>query len=232
MHDPSAPESPCGAARSPCSPTRRGQGARARAHRDAALARLRERRVRGPQPRRAATPTRRSTWPAAASPTASRPWWCAAATGWCTSACRRSPAPAYPLGIIPAGTGNDVARYFDLPRKDPVAAADRVIASRTPHHRPGPQRRPLLRHRAGRRLRRDRQRARQRDDLAQGPDALQPRHPGRAAHLPAAPLHPRPRRRDASSSRRCWSRSATARPSAAACGSPRARCSTTACSTW
>lgn len=35
-----------------------------------------------------------------------------------------------PLGIIPAGTGNDVARYFDLPRKDPVAAADRVIASR------------------------------------------------------------------------------------------------------
>ena len=35
-----------------------------------------------------------------------------------------------PLGIIPAGTGNDVARYFDLPRKDPVAAADRVIGSR------------------------------------------------------------------------------------------------------
>ena len=33
------------------------------------------------------------------------------------------------LGIIPAGTGNDVARYFDLPRTDPVAAADRVIAS-------------------------------------------------------------------------------------------------------
>jgi diacylglycerol kinase (ATP) len=32
-----------------------------------------------------------------------------------------------PLGMIPAGTGNDVARYFDLPRKDPVAAADRVI---------------------------------------------------------------------------------------------------------
>ncbi len=33
------------------------------------------------------------------------------------------------LGIIPAGTGNDVARYFDIPRKDPIAAADRVIAS-------------------------------------------------------------------------------------------------------
>ncbi len=35
------------------------------------------------------------------------------------------------LGIIPSGTGNDVARYFDLPRKDPLAAADRVIAGRT-----------------------------------------------------------------------------------------------------
>ncbi len=34
------------------------------------------------------------------------------------------------LGIIPCGTGNDVARYFDIPRKDPLAAADRVIASR------------------------------------------------------------------------------------------------------
>lgn len=36
-----------------------------------------------------------------------------------------------PLGIIPAGTGNDVARYFDLPRKDPEAAVDRVVAGRT-----------------------------------------------------------------------------------------------------
>ncbi|WP_243057627.1 diacylglycerol kinase [Nocardioides sp. SR21] len=33
-----------------------------------------------------------------------------------------------PLGIIPAGTGNDVARYFDIPRKDPAAAADRMLA--------------------------------------------------------------------------------------------------------
>jgi diacylglycerol kinase (ATP) len=36
-----------------------------------------------------------------------------------------------PLGIVPAGTGNDVARYFDLPRKDPEAAADRILAGRT-----------------------------------------------------------------------------------------------------
>ncbi|MCD6638373.1 MAG: YegS/Rv2252/BmrU family lipid kinase [Nocardioides sp.] len=36
-----------------------------------------------------------------------------------------------PLGLIPSGSGNDVARYLDLPRKDAAAAADRVIASRT-----------------------------------------------------------------------------------------------------
>jgi diacylglycerol kinase (ATP) len=36
-----------------------------------------------------------------------------------------------PLGIVPAGTGNDVARYFDIPRKDPEAAVDRVVAGRT-----------------------------------------------------------------------------------------------------
>jgi diacylglycerol kinase (ATP) len=35
------------------------------------------------------------------------------------------------LGVIPAGTGNDVARYFDLPRRDPRAAAERVLAGRT-----------------------------------------------------------------------------------------------------
>ena len=34
-----------------------------------------------------------------------------------------------PLGLIPAGSGNDVARYLDLPRSDPVAAADRIVAS-------------------------------------------------------------------------------------------------------
>ncbi len=40
-------------------------------------------------------------------------------------------ATTTPLGIIPSGTGNDVARYFDIPRKDPEAAADLVIAGRT-----------------------------------------------------------------------------------------------------
>ena len=35
------------------------------------------------------------------------------------------------LGIIPAGTGNDVARYFNLPRTDPATAAERVIGGET-----------------------------------------------------------------------------------------------------
>jgi diacylglycerol kinase (ATP) len=34
------------------------------------------------------------------------------------------------LGIIPAGTGNDVARYVGVPRTDPQLAADVVVGSR------------------------------------------------------------------------------------------------------
>ena len=34
------------------------------------------------------------------------------------------------LGLIPAGTGNDVARYFDVPRDDTDAATDVVIGGR------------------------------------------------------------------------------------------------------
>ncbi|WP_340538475.1 diacylglycerol kinase [Nocardioides sp. GXZ039] len=33
------------------------------------------------------------------------------------------------LGIVPAGTGNDVARYLGFSRKDPLAAADRIAGS-------------------------------------------------------------------------------------------------------
>jgi diacylglycerol kinase (ATP) len=40
-------------------------------------------------------------------------------------------ATGIPLGILPAGSGNDVARYFDLPRKSPDEAVDRVVAGRT-----------------------------------------------------------------------------------------------------
>jgi len=35
------------------------------------------------------------------------------------------------LGIIPTGTGNDVARYLGLPRADPLGAADVVVAGKT-----------------------------------------------------------------------------------------------------
>jgi diacylglycerol kinase (ATP) len=34
------------------------------------------------------------------------------------------------LGLVPAGTGNDVARYLDLPRKDVHAATDILIAGK------------------------------------------------------------------------------------------------------
>ncbi len=36
-----------------------------------------------------------------------------------------------PLGLVPAGTGNDVARYFDIPLKDVGAAVGRVVAGGT-----------------------------------------------------------------------------------------------------
>jgi diacylglycerol kinase (ATP) len=38
---------------------------------------------------------------------------------------------AIPLGIIPAGTGNDVARALGIPRDDPAAAADLVLSGTT-----------------------------------------------------------------------------------------------------
>jgi diacylglycerol kinase (ATP) len=34
------------------------------------------------------------------------------------------------LGLIPAGSGNDMARYFDIPRKDAAAATDVVIGGK------------------------------------------------------------------------------------------------------
>lgn len=34
-----------------------------------------------------------------------------------------------PLGIVPAGTGNDIARSLGIPHRDPDAAVDRIIAA-------------------------------------------------------------------------------------------------------
>ena len=95
----------------------KGRGARARA---AVLPRLRDAGVRGPRPaqgrrrRRGARPGPRTR-----SPTASRRSWSSAATAWCTSAVQALAGTGVPLGVVPAGTGNDVARYLDLPRKRP-----------------------------------------------------------------------------------------------------------------
>ena len=36
-----------------------------------------------------------------------------------------------PMGIVPAGTGNDVARALGIPRDDPLAATDLVVTGRT-----------------------------------------------------------------------------------------------------
>lgn len=38
-------------------------------------------------------------------------------------------AATAPLGIVPAGTGNDIARYVGLHRNDPLAAVDRIVAA-------------------------------------------------------------------------------------------------------
>lgn len=35
------------------------------------------------------------------------------------------------LGVVPAGTGNDVSRYFGIPRENPAAAVDAIIAANT-----------------------------------------------------------------------------------------------------
>ncbi len=98
------------------------------------------------------------------------------------------------LGVIPAGTGNDAARYFAVPRDNPLAATDVVIGGRrrtVDLARTGPTYflcvlsagfDAVVNERANRHA------------LAAGADEVQPRDGRRAAHLPAARLHPRPRR--------------------------------------
>ena len=207
----------------------KGKGAKARA---VALPRLRDAGfvVRDLQGADAGRGPRR--WPGSASPTASSRWSCAAGDGMVHLAAQALAGTPTRLGVIPAGTGNDVARYLDIPRKDPAAAADVVVAGRT---------RTLDLARSGSTY--------FVTVLAAGFDAIVneranqmtwPRGQMRynlatLAELrtfkPLA-LHPRARRGDPAGRGDAGRRRQRARPSAAACGSPRGPCSTTVCSTW
>ena len=208
-----------------------GKG-RGRKARDAALARLRERRLRrtrprGPRRRRGSRPGPASRWPTGVDALV-----VCGGDGMVHLGVQAVAGTDTPLGIIPAGTGNDVARYLDLPRKDPPTAAERVIAGTT---------RTVDLARSG-----DRYFV---TVLAAGFDAVVNERANRmtwprgqmrynlATLAELRTFQPLPYTLELDGtvmhrSTRCWSRSATVRRSAAGCGSPRVRCSTTACSTW
>ncbi|GAA1929300.1 diacylglycerol kinase [Nocardioides hwasunensis] len=130
MHDPAGPDHPVRGREialltNPASG--RGRGAR---HRDAALARLREsgfvvRNLQGRDADEAADLARGCVSDGVEALVV------CGGDGLVHLAVQAVAGTDVPLGVIPSGTGNDVARYLDLPRADPVAAADRVIASRT-----------------------------------------------------------------------------------------------------
>ena len=129
MHDPAAPETPVRGREialltNPMSG--KGKGAR---HRDAALARLRESGfvVRNLQGRDADEASDLAQGCVADGVEALV---VCGGDGLVHLGVQAVAGTGVPLGLIPSGTGNDVARYLDLPRTDPVAAADRIIASR------------------------------------------------------------------------------------------------------
>ena len=129
MHDPAVPDRPVRGREIALltNPTSgRGKGAR---HRDAALARLREsgfvvRNLQGRDVDEAADLARGCVADGVEALVV------CGGDGLVHLGVQAVAGTGIPLGLIPSGTGNDVARYLDLPRTDPVAAADRIIASR------------------------------------------------------------------------------------------------------
>ena len=135
-----------------------------------------------------------------------------------------------PLGIIPGGRGNDLARVLGIP-DDPEAAVDASCRrAQPPDRRRRGQRQALPRHRQ-RRLRLRSQPARQRNQLPARQPRLRLRRDPHPDRLEAGPLHDPGRRASATASPATRSRSPTAAPSAAACTSPPTPSSTTASST-
>ena len=131
-----------------------------------------------------------------------------------------------PLGVIAAGTGNDIARELGLPVRDAAKAVERILAGgtqgrrrRASHDADG--RAPLVRRGARRRVRRRRQRAGQ--PAGAGRRARCATTSRSCASCPCSGPSPTSSSStgDASRPRRCSSPSATGRPTAAACGSPR-----------
>ena len=165
-------------------------------------ARRHRRRRHGPPRRRPRAPTPRRRWPS--SPPAP------ATTSPAASACRCTTRSRRPTCVT-----HRHARAASTPSGTSTPTGDGT----------------LVRRRAGCRLRLARQRAREHLALAEGADALQPRHRPRAAAVPRDPVRRDGRRACATRPGRCSSPSATGRPTAAACGSARTPSSTTGCST-
>ena len=87
--------------------------------------------LRGAHPGKARTPTRPWTWPDSAIADGVESLVVCGGDGIIHLGVQAVAGTDITLGILPAGTGNDVARYLDLPLKDPLAAIDRYIAGRT-----------------------------------------------------------------------------------------------------
>ncbi len=129
MHDPSAPDSVRGREIALLTNPTSGRGRGAR-HRDVALARLRESGfvVRNLQGRDA---DEAADLAAGCVADGVEALVVCGGDGLVHLGVQAVAGTGVPLGLIPSGTGNDVARYLGLPRTDPVAAADRIIATRT-----------------------------------------------------------------------------------------------------